>query len=263
MAILQLRLRPLRISDHGQHRRQTGPPDGSIERVGRTIRPWHRLFELHPGQPTGDSRHGPGHFAEGRLHSLNPLSAHVLLHMGNIPHPHALSRVLQWPHRRPPDRLRGHDPLRHLRSGDLARPPRGHTRLPPRPPRQSGRHRHLDSPAADIPPHRPPPRMHLQRLPGPQTAIPPLSPHAARMDPLGHLHRLRGGVALFAIQYPHGGEPSHAVLSHDELCVWPDDDEGDLGAFDETAVSVLDGYVGAACGGGSVGESAAVGVGGS
>ena len=49
------------------------------------------------------------------------------------------------------------------------------------------------------------------------------------------------------------------VLRHDGLCVWADDDEDYFGAFDPAAVSVLDGYAGAACWGSGDGEFAGCG----
>ena len=62
---------------------------------------------------------------------------------------------------------------------------------------------------------------------------------------LVRLRRL-AGVAVHAFA---AGAATGLVLRHDGFCLWADDDQDHFGAFDPTAVSVLDGDVGAACGG--------------
>ena len=60
---------------------------------------WHRLSELYAGKLVRNSCFGFGAYAQGSVHRSNTMSAYVLLHMGDIPHPHAVLGVFQRSYR--------------------------------------------------------------------------------------------------------------------------------------------------------------------
>lgn len=57
----------------------------------------YRLIELHPGQSALDSRNGLWCLTNWCLDCNRALLGHVFLDMGDVPYPHTLPRLLQWP----------------------------------------------------------------------------------------------------------------------------------------------------------------------
>lgn len=57
--------------------------------------PRDRLVELHTRQPLRDGRYGARIKSKGGIHCSDPLSSHVLFHLGDLPYAHLVPRVLQ------------------------------------------------------------------------------------------------------------------------------------------------------------------------
>ena len=143
--------------------------------------------------------------------------------------------VLQWTNRRSTNCLHHNDLLWDSWARHVAYASRRHSRLL-RIPRHNLCRRHLDSHTPGIPLPRPPSRMHLQRVPCPQTPEASFPPCFPRVDPNGHLHGLHWPMAVQSSLDLDGGQPSHAILSDDEFRVRKNDNQNDLSAFDKATV---------------------------